>query len=156
MLKPSVLDRLIDDEPDVNSETPRSQVQVLRELRQSVRRDLQNLLNTRYRCVAWPPNLNELNDSLVNYGIPDFTAAGYDAGEDATWLLGAIEYAIRTFEPRVRDVKVTPIRDSAQLSRVLRFRIDATLYVDPISEPVRFDSTMEAASGQFVVTGAAS
>ena len=70
-----MLDRLIDHEPEVRRESPRSRNQVLRELKQSVRRDLENLLNTRVRCVPLPPELKELKQSLVNYGIPDLTGA---------------------------------------------------------------------------------
>ncbi|MFK7820575.1 MAG: type VI secretion system baseplate subunit TssE [Planctomycetaceae bacterium] len=152
-LKSSILDRLFDEDPTVSKEPVPSQGQILRELRQSVRRDLENLLNTRYRCVSWPPDLDQLDDSLVNYGIPDFTSAGYDAGEDSSWLLSAIEFAIRTFEPRVTKVRVKPIRDTAQLDRTLRFRIDAVLNVDPVNEPVRYDSSLDASSGQFSVRG---
>jgi len=39
-LLPSVLDRLLDDDPGVSRDPPRSRHQVLRELKQSVRRDL--------------------------------------------------------------------------------------------------------------------
>lgn len=153
LLTASVLDRLLDDEPDVASEPVQSQAQVLRTFRQSVRRDLENLLNTRYRCVSWPPALDQLEDSLVNYGIPDFTAAGYDAGEDSTWLLSAIEFAIRTFEPRVTKVKVHPLESGARLSRTLSFRIDAVLNVDPFRESVRYESALDASTGQFSVEG---
>lgn len=153
LLTASVLDRLLDDEPDVATEPVHSQAQVLRTLRQSVRRDLENLLNTRYRCVSWPPNLDQLENSLVNYGIPDFTSAGYDAGEDSTWLLSAIENAIRMFEPRVTRVKVHPLESGAALSRTLSFRIDAELNVESFSESLRFESALDATTGQFSVEG---
>ena len=81
LLVPSVLDRLLDDHPEQRQELPKARHQVLRELKQSVRRDLENLLNTRWRCVSWPPNLDELELSLVNYGIPDFT--GVNMGSPA-------------------------------------------------------------------------
>ena len=40
--------------------------QVLRDLRECLRRDLENLLNTRRRCLPAPPDLEELETSLVN------------------------------------------------------------------------------------------
>ena len=43
----SVLDRLLDDEPGNPREQPRSSGMDLRALKQNVRRDLENLLNTR-------------------------------------------------------------------------------------------------------------
>ena len=75
-LLPSVFDRLIDDDPQGQREVSKPRAQVLREIKQAVCRDLENLLNARQRCGAIPPDLKELDVSLVNYGIPDFTGAG--------------------------------------------------------------------------------
>src|SRR5579871_4348739 len=74
-LRTSVLDRLLDDNPRGSHESPQTMAQQMREIRQSVQRDLENLLNTRWRCTAWAPDLDELDDSLINYGIPDFCGA---------------------------------------------------------------------------------
>ena len=71
VLRLSLWDRLTAD--------PRAEVvaqptaQAVRELIQSVRRDLQDLLNTRVPHVNWPPEYSRLRDSLVNYGLPSFT-----------------------------------------------------------------------------------
>ena len=65
-LMPSLLDRLLDDEPNNNQDAPQARHQVLRELKQSVRRDLENLLNTRWRCTAlimWISCLASVNAS---------------------------------------------------------------------------------------------
>ena len=91
----SVLDRLIDEEPEVQREAPRSRNQVLRELKQAVRRDLENLLNTRRRCQGWPGELKELEKSLVNYGLPDFMGANVASEEGRQQLCQALEAAIR-------------------------------------------------------------
>ncbi len=74
-LVPSVLDRLIDLDPQAATESPKSRSVVLRELKVSIGRDLENLLNTRWRPVSYPPELEQLDVSLVNYGIPDFASA---------------------------------------------------------------------------------
>jgi len=154
MLLPSVLDRLIDDEPENTRETPRSRNQVLRELRQSVRRDLEDLLNTRWRCTAWPPNLDELEVSLVNYGIPDFTGAVMNAPEDRDSFRRVIEQTIRRFEPRFKTVKVELLKNSDRTDRTMRFRIDALMHAEPAPEPVVFDSHMEPTTRTFEVKGA--
>ena len=72
-LMPSIIDRLIDLEPLNLSEPAKSQGQVVFEMKISLRRDLENLLNTRWSCISWPPDYEELDLSLINYGIPDFT-----------------------------------------------------------------------------------
>ena len=43
----SVLDRLIDNEPDVSTEVIPDDSQLLRVIQGAIRRDLENLLNTR-------------------------------------------------------------------------------------------------------------
>ena len=53
-LVPSVLDRLLDYEPDVKREPPKSRHQVLRELKQSVRRDLEALMARLGIAVSLP------------------------------------------------------------------------------------------------------
>ena len=146
----SLLDRLIDEEPG-KPEVPPTRAAVLSRVQKSIRRDLEDLLNTRYRCVAWPPRCDELDDSLANFGIPDFTAAGLDAATNSDALLEAIRTAIRLFEPRMREVKVDRVSDSFSVDRTFRFRIRATLMLDPDEHPVTFDSAMESATGQFEV-----
>ena len=88
---------------------------MLRELKQSLRRDLENLLNTRRRCQGWPDDLDEWNVSLVNYGIPDIAGADLGSAENREEFRRAVDETIRRFEPRfqsvyVRDAATTPIR----------------------------------------------
>jgi type VI secretion system protein ImpF len=150
-LVPSVLDRLLDDEPENARESPKSRHQVLRELKQSVRRDLENLLNTRWRCVRFPPDLDHLEESLVNYGIPDFTGANFGSAESREQLRQIVEQVIRRFEPRFKTVRVQLLPNADRTDRRLRLRIDALLYAEPAPEPVVFDSQLEPVSGDFDV-----
>jgi len=147
----SVLDRLLDDEPEKQVEAPKSRNQVLRELKQSVRRDLENLLNTRWRCVSWPPNLEEIETSLANYGIPDFTGARMGTAAEREQMRYLTEQVISRFEPRFKRVRVELLENADQFDRTLRFRIDALLYADPAPEPVVFDSQLEPVTAAFQV-----
>ncbi|MGH9901235.1 MAG: type VI secretion system baseplate subunit TssE, partial [Pyrinomonadaceae bacterium] len=70
----SVLDRLIDYEPEISREAPSSRSKSLHQLKQSLRRDLELLLNTRHTREL-PPGLKELNNSLAAYGLPDYSSA---------------------------------------------------------------------------------
>jgi len=150
-LVPSVLDRLLDDQPELTREPPKSRTQVLRELKHSVRRDLENLLNTRWRCVNWPPNLDDLEVSLINYGIPDFTGTSMSTVASRDQLRHVVEHVVRKFEPRFKTVKVRLLENADETDRSLRLRIDALLYAEPAPEPVVFDSQLEPASGNFSV-----
>ena len=149
---PSMLDRLLDEEPQVSREAPKDDSRVLREIKDAVRRDLENLLNTRARCLSWPPSLEELPASLVNYGLPDFTNTYARAVEDPDSMCKAIQFAIEQFEPRLRDARVDLLPSNVATERVLRFRIDATLYVDPVEDKVFYSSSLEPVSGNFEVS----
>ena len=152
-LTPSLLDRLLDDEPGNQREAVKQRHQVLREMKRSVRRDLENLLNTRGRCVSWPPNLEELETSLVNYGIPDFTGIRFASANTQDELRSILEAVIRRFEPRFSKVRVELITNADSLDRTLRFRIDAMLHAEPVVEPVVFDTMLKTSTGDFEVVG---
>jgi type VI secretion system protein ImpF len=153
LLLPSVLDRLLDDEPEVNRESTKSRHQVLRELKQSVRRDLENLLNTRRRCLPLPAGLTELQQSLASYGLPDFTGTAITNPEGREEFRQTVETVIRTCEPRFKTIKVQLLESADPLDRTLRFRIDALLYAHPAPELVTFDSAVEPLTGNFQVKG---
>jgi type VI secretion system protein ImpF len=150
LLVTSVLDRLIDFEPHNREEVPKSRYQVLRDLKESIRRDLQNLLNTRWRCTNWPPDLDQLDDSLVNYGLPDFTGGNLATAGPAE-LRRIVETVIRRSEPRFKTVKVELLKNSDREDRTVRFRIDVLLYAEPAPEPLVFDSQLEPVNCTFEV-----
>ncbi len=153
LLVPSVLDRLLDDQPDQKHETPSTPNQVLRLLKKSIRRDLENLLNTRWRCTTWPENLKELDRSLVNYGVPDVTGANLGSDERCQELLDSLKETIERSDPRLKGVRITKLDNAEPLDRVLCFRTEATLQVEPVPEQVVFDSVVQPITGNVEVKG---
>lgn len=150
-LNPSLLDRLLDDNPGVQQEPPPLPQQTLRNLHQAVRRDLEALLNTRRRCATYPPGLKELDTSLVNYGIPDFTGTSLSSPQSRAELVRVIESIIKRYEPRFKSVRVSLLDNVETLDRTLRFRIDAVVYAEPAPETVVFDSSLEPVTGNVEV-----
>jgi len=150
-ITPSVLDRLIDDEPGQSREAPTSRPKSVGDLKQSVKRDLEWLLNTRQVVGGAPPGLKELNRSLATYGLPDFSAVSIKSPADQARMERTLENAIGAFEPRLEGVTVTiiPPRDVEQK---MRFRIEARLRVEPAPVPVTFDTVLQASSNQYLVT----
>jgi type VI secretion system protein ImpF len=150
----SVFDRLIDYEALNPTEAPLSHRHSVRQLRESVRRDLEWLLNT--RLVAIPPDerLRELNRSAYVYGLPDFTAYSLSNPKDQNKLIRQLQTAIKNFEPRLARVRVAPLDDSTLRTRTLRFRIEALLLMDPAPEHISFDTVLELSSGQYEVVSA--
>lgn len=147
----SVLDRLVDFEPEVTTEPPPSRSKALRQVKQALRRDLEWLLNTR-RVLEVPEELPLLSESLLAYGLPDFTNLGVKSAADQNDLTRAIEVTLKRFEPRLEDIVVS-IANASVLERAFRFRIEARLRIDPVPEPISFDTTLQLGSGNFAVKG---
>lgn len=144
--RPSILDRLLDNEPDITVETNKHRQQYNRDLHNSVRRDLQNLLNTRYRMIAPPDEFTQLENSLLNYGLPDLATVNITDTEKKKSFTRLLEKTLRTYEPRFKAVKVVLQDNKDKTDRTLKFRIDATLYADPAPEVVIFDSVLDPVS----------
>jgi len=142
-LVPSILDRLIDSEPGKAAEGYGSRTQMLKELRESVRRDLQNLLNTRTPSLSLSGYGAALTHSIINYGIPDFAGADLSSAEDKEKFRALIEAVIKRYETRFKSVQVKILEGDGETDRALRFRIDALLNVEPAVKPVVFDSSLE-------------
>jgi len=142
------MDRLIEGG---DSAGPKSSAQTLRDLKQSVRKDLENLLNTRWRCTSWPPDLKMLDSSLVNYGIPDFSGANLGNAQTREEFRKLLEKAISVFEPRLLKVSVRVAEAPDPVDRTMKFRLDASLRTDATPEPERLDTSIEPSTAAFSV-----
>jgi type VI secretion system protein ImpF len=152
----SVLDRLLDQEPSTQVESPLSRSQSVRLLKSAVRRDLEWLLNTRRAFPEPDESLKEVNRSLYLYGLPDFSSYTMASSADQTQLLRHLLTAIRLFEPRLANVRVVPLENSAIGFQEFRLRIEGLLLMDPAPEPVSFDTVIELRSGVCRLTGGTS
>ena len=146
-LLPSVLDRLIDYEPEVSTESGWQRAQGLSELQLSVARDLEALLNTRRVRADVPDSLPEVQQSILTYGLPEFNTLGSGTKFEYELLRRAILQTLQWFEPRLHQVEVT-LHEVKETERVLRLTIDGVLWVDPHPVAVRFNTLLESASGQ--------
>lgn len=128
-------------------ETPYS----LQQLKQSVSRDIEALLNTRRELLTdLPPEYQELQRSLLTYGLPDFTTRSLQNQADRKTIRREIEQSLSIFEPRLRGVKVT-IEDPKKFEQALYFRIDALLRVEPNPEAVSFDAVLQLSTAKYEV-----
>ena len=92
-----ILDRLLQgDNIEIDSNFDRA-IQVLRE---SIRRDLEILFNTRPYYRALPGELDELKTSLIAFGLPDLQVQNLGAESQQEECRRKIEDAIRRFERR--------------------------------------------------------
>lgn len=150
----SVLDRLIDNEPKQQAEAPMTHSQSVRALKNSLRRDLEWLLNTRQTPAAAGDEYFEASRSLFNYGFPDFSSFTFANPVERQRLLRSLETTIRIFEPRLDSVRVVPVETgSDDLKRIVRFQIEGMLKMDPAPEPITFDTVLSLTNGEYQVTG---
>lgn len=149
----SVLDRLIDLEPDASADPYITRSQGIRQLKAALRRDLEWLLNARRTPEEAPEGLTQVRRSLYHYGLPDFTTISLTAPRDRARLLRALESAIALFEPRLAGVKVNDGDTGGASRRTLHFHIEGLLMMDPAPEQVSFDTVLQLTSGEYQVKG---
>ena len=143
-LRPSILDRLLDDEPHNQTEQDPGQHQLVKQLRNSVRRDLESLLNTRYHVIEPPDELHEVDKSVLNYGLPDLATINIADVKKRDAFTAKLQKTLVEYEPRFKSVKVSYIENKDETDRTIRFRIDAVIYADPLPQVVVFDSILES------------
>ncbi|MCA0894670.1 type VI secretion system baseplate subunit TssE [Microbulbifer agarilyticus] len=134
-----LLDRLLESSGHIDLQRPH---QVLRQLREGVRRDLEYLFNTRYRCISPPEAHQNLEGSNINFGLPDLSTINLTSADSRTRFCRDIEQTILEFEPRIRSVKVSTQEKVDVEDPSIRFRVEAVLHVNPASEVIVFDSTL--------------
>ena len=93
-LQASILDRLIDDEPDFQDAPSRTEGISISELRKNVRRDIEALLNARIQWHTWPSQYAELSTSCLSYGLPDFSSMSVSSHEGRALLCETVRNTI--------------------------------------------------------------
>ncbi|MFM7760383.1 MAG: type VI secretion system baseplate subunit TssE [Burkholderiaceae bacterium] len=117
----------------------------------SVERELHRLLNSRSRI-----SLTEFTDAgltVLDYGIPDYTALSARSENDRSRIARAIERAISYFEPRLSHTVVTPLGAANGITIAL-FQIDADLAIAQTVRRVRFTLAAETPDATQLATHA--
>lgn len=141
-IQASVLDRLIGD--DLTSGR-----HAFRTARACVMRDIENLLNTKKNILPLPKAYHNLEKSLFTYGVKDFTHENAKSLTALRRMLKEIKRTVEIFEPRLKRVQITLDQNAA--NDRFQFKISGVLVVDPISEPVTFDTHMDSKRGKYVI-----
>ena len=140
----SLFDRLTDYDPLNSREVLPPASDQLRMHKDSVARDLTNLLNTRRSEGDIPEEFAQTRESLAAYGIEDFTTAPMDK----EGIRRAVERSIRLFEPRLSRVQVALVESG---DFAFSFRISGMLRVEVGLEPVAYDAELPKESRRFKV-----
>jgi type VI secretion system protein ImpF len=144
----SLLDRLADPRPDPN---PHS-LEYKRRLEASVARDLTALLNTRRAEEDFDSGFEEATNSLLTFGVVDFTSFNLTSELDQERVRCSIERAIRRFEPRLIGVTVS-LEQANPSNLILHLQIQAVLRNESRREPVSLGMTLHRDARRIVVSG---
>ena len=150
-IQASLLDRLVDDEPGITHEPVQYRLVSIKQIKNSVIRDLENLLNTRRYILIPSAALKNLNNSLFVYGLKDFTAENPNSPFVRQRLRQDIAKTIMRFEPRLRNVTVH-FETKSSAERNLRFRISGLLVLEFEKEPVVFDTYFDVNRGEYFIS----
>jgi type VI secretion system protein ImpF len=150
-LYPSLLDRLTDKEPSKDTEPPESRATSLQRLRETVVRDLKWLLNST-RLAANLEAYPEVQQSVINYGMPCL-AGNVASAVRKEALKVELEKMLHTFEPRlIPPVRVQVESNDVMAHNVITFRIEATMWSQPIPLEIYMRTNIDLESGQTHVT----
>jgi len=152
----SLLDRLVDLHPTDEIDPNTSFGESMARLRESVRRDLEALLNTRRAALEWPQQLRDLDRSVVAYGVGDVSGQHVADATEREKFRASVETAIRTFEPRFQSFSVSLDEGTDDLNRRLGLRIEAMMHADPMPQSLIFNSLVEPSTQHFKVDEARS
>lgn len=114
-LRASLLDCLVDDQPEEAFESVSRRTQQTQALRQSVQRDVQHLLSTR----RGPGGGAEAGAMVQHYGVPDLIHLNPRSEADRQVIGAMLQRAIERWEPRLRQVQVAVYAADAAVPELL-------------------------------------
>jgi type VI secretion system protein ImpF len=125
-----LLGRLFDHAPEKTHDEMKNPVSIDM-IYEDIKVNLQRILNTR-RPGFLSSHLSKcLQDSVMNYGISDFSSHYFSQRNTEKELAKDIEDAIIAFEPRLSGVKVDIDHSDLEVQREIFLRIEAVIQTKP-------------------------
>ncbi len=159
-LQPSLLDRLTDDRPQDMQESRDHRVLSVRQLRDSVLRDLAWLLNCeRLAGCQDLSEFREVQSSVLNYGIPSLSGAILSRVELPD-LERQIMKAVKIFEPRILPqtlkIRVQAAQSATGGENALAIQIEGQLWAQPLPQRLFLRTEVDLDTGHVEVVEDAS
>lgn len=124
------------------------------QLRDTVARDLESLLNSRSIVDFESPDVTPwVKRSVLCFGVRDFVGRVLTNSEEQRHIGRSLAHAIQTHEPRLRDVRIA-FNPTGTSTNSLSFTIRAMLVVHPAKETVSFDAVLQPSLSRFAVAQA--
>ncbi|HEV7485295.1 MAG TPA: type VI secretion system baseplate subunit TssE [Thermoanaerobaculia bacterium] len=139
-----LFDRLVDRDRFLRRELRPMRTLDRRGVKESVRRELEQLFNT--RCPIPAHRLAGRVRSVIDYGIPDFSTFSARNVDDWKRLAEILCQAIQIYEPRLAEVQVE-VTSMAGDDFTLVAQIEAVLITENVPEPVSFTTKLLTREG---------
>jgi type VI secretion system protein ImpF len=85
--------------------------------------------------------------------LPDLSALTMSTAADRSRMVRQILATINLFEPRLTNVRLVMVETPDAAKKDVRLRIEAMLRMDPVPEPISFDTVIELKSGNCHFSG---
>lgn len=148
--RPNLFEQLFDDSPRQHSDERVVRRLNIDELKASVARDLESLLNTRSVVSAQLQGFELVQSSILNFGILDFVGLSSANPMDCDYICRKIASTVEQQDSRLRHVRVSLDIGAVEVNQ-LCFSIEALLKVYPAQELVSFDAFFEPSSQRYQV-----
>lgn len=150
-LQPSLLDRLIDNEPHLKQESRDKRVLSMNKLREGVLRDIAWLMNTTcfYPLEDLAP-FPRIAKSVLNYGFIDLTGKTASSVKHQE-LERLLRQTLWNYEPRlVRETLKVTVRasESAMSRHAVTIGLEADLWAEPVPLRIYMKTEIDLETGQ--------
>jgi type VI secretion system protein ImpF len=150
---PGLFDRLMDTPAHGASSGTVARLSI-EDLKDSVARDLEALLNTRTVIAeTLLKKFPECGRSILSYGLNDFAGLSLSSADDRGYICACLEKTIARHEPRLRNVRASLEVQEGSINR-LNFAITALLVVHSAQEAVNFDAVLQPSSLHYTISKA--
>jgi type VI secretion system protein ImpF len=123
---------------------------VVKRYKDSVKRDLEWLFNTRRTFDGRIGDYPQLASSVYAYGLPDITSVNVGSVNDQRRLVEVMKESLHLFERRLTDV-VIDFEPIVGGNRSLQFKISGLLLMDPAPEEVLIDTVLDSTNAKYEV-----
>lgn len=114
-------------------------------LQASIANELAGLLNT--RCGLTMAEFLNCQGTVLDYGVPDFSALSCRSTDDLTLVSQAIAHAIALFEPRLSHTEVRAVQSSASTPGRALLHITGAVRLGLTLRRVDFDMPVSLSDG---------
>ena len=147
---PSFIDRLTDHYPKAQKESREHRVLTIQKYRDSVLRDIGQLLNnTSHPAKEEFEDFEYVKKSVLNYGISNLSGV-WVSDKNAEEIITQIRDAILNFEPRIirssLQVNILP-KSVSQNNTIMNLEITGELWTEPVPESLYIKTEIDLETG---------